>query len=496
MSQFIPSIKPCGTGICQQPRKVHEVIFFLSLYLISLSTGGYKPCLESFGADQFDDNHLGERKKKMSFFNWWNFALCFAMLLGATLIVYLQDFVSWGVACLIITILMALTVIAFCVGKPFYRYRRAEGNPLKPILQVLIAAVRKRNLSSPSNPAILYEVPESERSQGRLLRHTSRLRYLSHMDLVRLIFIFFIVRNSWKLKQINSINRFLDKAAIIEEEHVEEKKNPWRLVTVTRVEETKLVINLVPIWLTSLTVGVCVAQGTTLFVKQAAAMNLKISDNFKIPAASMSSVSAVGTLITVPIYDRIIVPFLRKVTGNERGISILRRISIGMTLSVMLMVVAALVEAKRLRTATHDALTVGEANQNTMSVLWLIPQYLILGLADSFSLVGLQEYFYEQVPDSMRSLGMALYLSVLGVGFFLSSFLIIIVDHLTGKNGKSWIGKDINSSRIDRFYWMLAVINALVLCLFLLVTKRYTYKTVQRSMDSDCYKSDEVEMVA
>ena len=195
MSQFIPSIKACNTKICQQPRKIHEVVFFLSLYCISLGTGGYKPCLESFGADQFDDDHLEERKKKMSFFNWWNFALCFALLLGATVVVYVQDFVSWGVACLAITIIMAITIIAFCVGKSFYRYRRTEGNPFTPILQVLIAAVRKRNLSCPSNPALLYEVPESERSHGRLLKHTSRLRYLSVTDLVRFILMFFVVRN-------------------------------------------------------------------------------------------------------------------------------------------------------------------------------------------------------------------------------------------------------------------------------------------------------------
>ena len=73
------------------------------------------------------------------------------------------------------------------------------------------------------------------------------------------------------------MNRFLDKAAIIEEKRVEQKYNPWRLATVSRVEETKLVLNIIPIWLTSLTVGVCVGQGQTLFVKQAAATNLKIS---------------------------------------------------------------------------------------------------------------------------------------------------------------------------------------------------------------------------
>ncbi|KAL2333297.1 hypothetical protein Fmac_014510 [Flemingia macrophylla] len=438
MSQFIPSLKACNyKDICDQPRKFHVVVFFVALYCIALGTGGFKPCLQSFGADQFDDEHLEERRKKMSFFNWWTFVLSLALLLGATAVVYVQDFVSWGVACLILTMIMVLTFIAFNAGMPFYRYRHAEGNPFMPILQVLVAAIRKRNMSCPSNPDLLYELPKSDKSQGRLLSHTSRLR-------------------------------FLDKAAIVEEKYSEQKVSPWRLRTVTRVEETKLILNVVPVWLTSLLVGVCVAQSSTLFVKQAASMNLNISHKFKIPPASMSTLSAFGSIIFVPIYDRIIVPIMRKVTGNERGISILTRIGIGSTLSVILMFVTALVETKRLRLA------------ETMSVLWLIPQYLILGLQYAFSLVGLQEYFYDQVPDSMRSLGMALYLSVLGTGFYLSSFLIIIVDHVTGKNGKSWIGKDVNSSRLDKFYWMLAVVNALNLCLFLLFAKRYTYKTVQR----------------
>ncbi|CAJ1863285.1 unnamed protein product [Sphenostylis stenocarpa] len=460
MSQFIPSLKPCNNEMCQQPTKVHEVVFYLALYCIALGSGGFKPCLESFGADQFDDDHLEERKKKMSFFNWWTFTLFFAMLLGATVIVYVQDFVSWGVACLILTIFMALNIVAFYLGKPFYRYRRPEGNPFMSILQVLIAAIRKRNLPCPSNPALLYEVPMSENSQGRFMRHTSRLR-------------------------------FLDKAAIVEEKYTEQKDNPWRLATVTRVEETKLILNVVPIWLTSLIVGVCIAQGLTLFVNQAAAMNLNISNNFRIPPASMASVPALGTIITVPIYDKTVVPILRKISGNERGISILKRIGIGLTFSVILMVVAALVETQRLRMA---ALTVGKTRHETMSVLWLIPQYLILGIGESFSLVGLQEFFYDQVPDSMRSLGMALYLSMLGLGFFLSSFLIIIVDKVTGKNGKSWIASDVNSSHLDKFYWMLSVINALNLCLFLLMAKRYTYKTLLRKANEiDGCDSDGVE---
>ncbi|KHN17879.1 Putative peptide/nitrate transporter [Glycine soja] len=144
------------------------------------------------------------------------------------------------------------------IGRDSNSYRRLQGNPFMPILQVLIAAIRKRNLLCPSNPASM-----SENFQGRLLSHTSRLR-------------------------------FLDNAAIVEENNIEQKDSQWRSATVTRLEETKLILNVIPIWLTSLVVGVCTANHT---IKQAAAMNLKINNSFKIPPASMESVSAFGTII-------------------------------------------------------------------------------------------------------------------------------------------------------------------------------------------------------
>ncbi|KAG2406301.1 Protein NRT1/ PTR FAMILY 5.7 [Vigna angularis] len=453
-----------GDAYIDQTNKVHEVVFYLGLYSLALGTGGFRPCSVSFGADQFDDEHLEERKEKMSFFNWLTFVFSFALLLGTTAIVYVQDFVSWGVACLALAIVMALTIIAFYMGIPFYRYKmKPKENPFLPILQVLIAAVRKRNLSCPSNPALLFEVPESENSQRRLLSHTSRFR-------------------------------FLDKAAIVEEKYTEEKENPWRLATVTRVEETKLILNVVPIWLTSALVGVSVAYGTTLFVKQSAAMNLKISNSFEIPPASMLSLAGFVTMVFVPIYDRIIVPIVRKVTGNERGISMLRRIGIGLTLLIIVMAVAALVETKRLRMVGHEVVTEDGTKQETMSLMWMIPQFIIIGIGNAFYLTGLQEYFYEEVPDSMRSIGMALYLSGIGVGFFFSSFLLTIVDYVTGKIGKSWIAKDVNSSRLDKLYWLMVGLNILNLFFFLFIAMRYTYKTVQmKATEIDGSNADGME---
>lgn len=466
LSSMVPSLKPCANhDHCLEPRKIHEIVFFIAIYLVSVGTGGHKPSLESFGADQFDDDHPEERKKKMSFFNWWNAGLCGGLLLGVTVIVYMQAHVGWGQADIVLTAVMACSVVIFVIGRPIYRYRK-PGSPMKPMIQVCVAAFSKRNLSCPSNPSELYEVPKSEKTQERILCHTESFK-------------------------------FLDKAAVIEEKDFSDntQQDPWRLTTVTRVEEMKLLLNMIPIWLTSLPFGICIAQSTTFFIKQGTQLNREITHNFILPPASIYSLAAFGMMFSVAVYDRILIPLLRRITGTERGINILQRIGIGQVFSVTAMIVSAIIERKRLTVVQNDPLH----GSITMSVFWLAPQFVIVGIADGFTLVGLQEYFYDQVPDSMRSIGIALYLSVIGAGNFFSSFLITIVDHVTENiSGKSWFGKDLNGSRLDHFYWFLAVITSANLCVYVFVASRYSYKNVQRKTTgaggtvavADCYQGD------
>ncbi|KAK2657753.1 hypothetical protein Ddye_010805 [Dipteronia dyeriana] len=459
MSWYVPSFKACDNGeVCQEPRKVHEVIFFLAIYLVSIGTGGHKPSLESFGADQFDDDHNGERTKKLSFFNWWNFGLCSGLLLGVTVVIYVQEQVSWGAGDIILTAVMATSMLIFIIGRSRYRYRVPTGSPLTPLLQVLVAAIAKRNLPCPTNPDHeLYEGPnKSQKSQCRLLCHTKNLM-------------------------------FLDKAAILEDKETSaEKQSPWRLATVSKVEEMKLILNMIPIWIATLPFGVTVSQSSTFFIKQSTTLDRKVGD-FLIPPASIYALSAIGMIISVTMYEKILVPMLRKATGNERGIKILQRIGIGMFFTIVTMVVAALVERKR-----HSVVEKNPVHGSlSMSVFWLAPQFLIVGFGDGFTLVGLQEYFYDQVPDSMRSLGIAFYLSVIGAGNFLSSLLITIVDQISEKTGQSWLGKDIISSRLDYFYWLLAAVSTVNLFVYVFLARRYSYKNVQRSVAvADCYDGD------
>jgi hypothetical protein len=81
--------------------------------------------------------------------------------------------------------------------------------------------------------------------------------------------------------------------------------------------------------------------------------------------------------IFIPIYDRILVPFLRRITGKEAGITILQRIGVGIFLTIVTMLVSGLVEEKR-RTIALTKPTLGNAPRkgaiSSMSALWLIPQ--------------------------------------------------------------------------------------------------------------------------
>ncbi|MCO5604216.1 hypothetical protein L7F22_058379 [Adiantum nelumboides] len=463
LSASVPSLKPPSctvvtAGVCPKVSKGRVAFFFLSLYVISIGTGGIKPCLEAFGADQFDDEDITERKRKSFFFNWWYFAIC------VTVLVWLEDKKSWTLGFGIPTIVMLIASLIFYMGTRHYRHKLPGGSPLTQLAQVLVACIRNRHAKLPSHPSSLHEIykdPSMPASRRQLL-HTDKFKCL-------------------------------DKAAVDVTSNmggsqhgigISGHPSAWKLCTVTQVEEMKLVVRLLPVWLTTIAYGVVFAQSSTAFVKQVNTMNTAMG-NFHVPGASFQVFMTITVLLLLPLYDRVFVPMARRLTGNERGITMLQRIGIGLFFSSLSMVAAALLEGKRLRVASYIGLLDKPKVILPMSAFWIIPQYALLGIADVFTLVGEQEFFYDQVPDSMRSLGMALYLSTNGVGSFLSSLLVTIVSETTGK--EPWLVDNMNRSRTYRFYWLLAVLSILNLIAFIVVAFFYEYKRVKSPLGGGLY---------
>jgi peptide/histidine transporter 3/4 len=229
----------------------------------------------------------------------------------------------------------------------------------------------------------------------------------------------------------------------------------------------KIILRLLPIWTVLLMFAVIFQQPMTFFTKQGALMDHQVGGGvFIIPPAMLQSTITVSIIILMPLYDRIIIPLIGVITGHSKGITVLQRIGVGMVFSVVAMAVAALIESRRRR------LVAGQ-----MNIAWLLPQYVLLGVSDVFTVVGMQEFFYTEVPSAMRTIGIGLYLSVFGVGSLVGTMLIWAIEVATAARGAGeshgWLSDDPREARLDNYYWFLALLSAISFVIFTQLCKYY-----------------------
>ncbi|KAI3845935.1 hypothetical protein MKW92_028202 [Papaver armeniacum] len=445
LSVVLPSLigsLDCLDNNCNYP-SFQGIFFFFSLYLVAFGRAGFKPCVQAFGADQFDARNPEECKSKSSFFNWWYFGLCFGSSISRLFLTYIQDNGSWGLAFGISFISLAVALIVFLLGTQTYRYsvKTETVNPIFRITQVFVAAAKNWRHGSSLDTVQNEEIQESP------------LRIGVHQF------------------------KFLDKALIkLPDDPTSSTKNGTKC-SISQIEDAKVILRLIPIWISCLIYAIVFAQYSTFFVKQGNTMDRSIGTGFKIPAASLQILLSISVFLFIPLYDCTFIPFVRVFTGKPNGITMLQRIGGGMLVSALSMVVAAVIEKRRLLVALDYGLIDEPEVTVPMSVWWLAPQYIMIGLADVLTNVGLQEFFYDQVPDSLRSIGISLYLSILGVGSFLSGFLISAIERITGGSSHySWFSNNLNRAHLDYFYWLLAGLSLLELAAFLYFSRSYLYK--------------------
>ncbi|KAL0331435.1 UNVERIFIED_CONTAM: protein NRT1/ PTR FAMILY 6.3 [Sesamum angustifolium] len=456
ISTIIPSLRPpkCSPGskYCIPASNKQLMVLYAALYLTALGTGGLKSSVSGFGSDQFDESDKKEKKQMTKFFNWFFFFISIGSLAAVTVLVYIQDNLGreWGYGICACAIIVGLLV--FLSGTRRYRFKKLVGSPLTQITSVFVAAWRKRDLEPPSDPSLLFDIDDVVGDEGQSKKKKKKQK-LPHS------------------KEF----RFLDKAAIKDPEVPITVASKWYLSTLTDVEEVKLVIRMVPTWATTVMFWTVYAQMTTFSVSQATTMDRHIGKSFQIPAASLTVFFVASILLTVPIYDRIIVPICRRIFKNPQGLTPLQRIGVGLVLSIFAMVAAALCEIKRLNVARSHGLTHDRAAIVPLSVFWLVPQFLLVGSGEAFTYIGQLDFFLRECPKGMKTMSTGLFLSTLSLGFFVSSILVAIVHKVTGDK-KPWLADNLNEGRLYNFYWLLTFLSILNLVVFLVSARWYVYK--------------------
>ncbi|KAA3463285.1 protein NRT1/PTR FAMILY 4.6 [Gossypium australe] len=432
----------------------------LGFYLIFLTNSNNQTglidthsSLPPHGAEQFDDTTPQGRKQRSSFFNYFVFSLSCGALIAVTFVVWIEDNKGWQWGFGVATAAILASIPVFLLGSPIYRTKVPAGSPITTMFKVLIAAVCNNCKSkNPSNEVMGMETsPSSYTTETGEEGNATKVKVPS--------------------QTLTEDLEFLNKAV------TEKTVRPMLQCTVKQVEEVKVVLKIVPVFMCTIMLNCCLAQLSTFSIQQAATMNTKIG-SLKVPPASLPVFPVIFVMLIAPTYNHVVIPFARKVTKTEMGITHLQRIGTGLILSIIAMAVAAVVEMKRKKVAIESGL-LNSAEPLPITFLWIALQYLFLGSADLFTLAGMMDFFFTEAPKSMRSLATSLSWASLSMGYYFSSVLISMVNNITSIfRHTPWLsGSNLNHYHLERFYWLMCILSSLNFFHYLFWANRYKYRT-------------------
>ncbi|OIS98201.1 PREDICTED: protein NRT1/ PTR FAMILY 2.7-like [Nicotiana attenuata] len=376
LTASIDSLRPqqiCknDSDFCTSPTKSQFALLYGGITLASIGLGGMRTNIATIGANQFRDS-----KYQNMFFNWFFFTMYTGTIIGFTAIVYIEDNISWKVGFYVCIAANFLGLVVFLAGSRLYHYAKLEVSPFTSLARVIVAAISKRKLPVSPSQENWYHGP-----YGRTTMSISASRSF----------------------------RFLNRAALKCEGDVKPDGSiakPWKLCTVSEVEDFKSLMRTLPLWSSSIFLSTPIAVLISLSVLQALAMDRHIGPHFQIPAGSIPVIILISTAIFLTIFDRLLFPMWEKLTSQS--VTPFKRIGAGHVLTFVGIGVAALVESKRLNVAhnSHN-LSQGRSNIVPISVLWLVPQLVIIGIGEAFHFPGQVALYYQEFPTSLKSVSTA-----------------------------------------------------------------------------------------
>ncbi|KAK6247594.1 hypothetical protein QUC31_019159 [Theobroma cacao] len=256
-------------------------------------------------------------------------------------------------------------------------------------------------------------------------------------------------------------------------------EDPAGKTVAERMNQAKPLVKLLPLWITFIVYSLVEATRYTLFIEQSENLDDRI--DLRIPIYSFNRIPLTSFYVlqnfTTFIISLLCDFLIKKFWSSEESIqhrARFARIGIGMFFAIGCCIAAWRVEVRRLSSISKFESKVGrrisEDDTIHMTILWLAPQFLLLGIVEGVIGKGLKYLFYDRVPVSMWVLEYPFNGGVLCFGRFISVLSLLFA--------RPWIGDTINESQADKYLLMLAVLNIFIMFVDIFLTYRYDWNVI------------------
>ncbi|KAM7279342.1 hypothetical protein ACFE04_006476 [Oxalis oulophora] len=86
------------------------------------------------------------------------------------------------------------------------------------------------------------------------------------------------------------------------------------------------------------------------------------------------------------------------------------------------------------------------------------------------------EFYYQQLPENMRSVAGALYFCGMATASYVDGVLVSSVHEKTKGGLGDWLAEDLNKGKLEYYYYLVASLGAFNFVYFLVCAYWYRYK--------------------
>ncbi|MES1906960.1 MAG: hypothetical protein MHM6MM_000171 [Cercozoa sp. M6MM] len=412
------------------------VFMMLGLLLIGIGTGGIKPCVSSFGADQLPKSGEGASERVSKYFRYFYLAINVGSVMTYLVIPNLQSYFeprvaySYGVGFAPPAVLLTVATLIVWLGRRLYYHSPLKGSMLTKVFTTVRDARRHR----PSGRRGGVWVPGCCMPCGAKSDDDEAL-----------------------LQQEQSDEDDEDQEAQTEWVHFLD----WALradgADPLTVADVKSFYRVMPVFATLPVFWMLFGQISSAFVLQADKMDRNFF-GWEMPPAMMQVVNPLTVVSFIPLFDKVVYPVFRWLGVMRRDLG---KMTGGMLVSALAFVAVGLVQK-----------TIDESALHSVHVLWQVPQLVLLTSGEIMvSVVGL-EFAYSQAPVTMKSTVTAFFLLTKSIGSMFGAIFFLLLDKVTT-----------NAAYHYWFFSALCLVNMLVL---LLVRTQYRYRDIAAdAVDAD-----------